>query len=330
MNLLKVHSGQRTIKKVIHLLCTTFEHKWCKTFMTNHIPVLTNQVLQMLEVKKDQVFIDATLGAGGHTLTILEILQGTGAVYGIDVDSRNLELAQQKLESYKNCHFIRDNFENLENIGKQILEKEGRIDGILMDLGLSSFHTDEPERGFSFQTEGPLDMRFDTRSPLTAADIINTYTLEELLSIFRTYGEERSSYRIATNIIEHRKRERFTTTSQLANFIEQLFSQGRKNFYFKRHPATRIFQALRVATNREIEVLHTGLLGAINVISKGGKIVVISYHSIEDRIVKNIFRDNHKDGILKVITKRPITPDDAELETNRRSRSAKLRAAEKI
>lgn len=260
---------------------------------------------------------------------ILEKLAGKGSLYGIEVDERNLLLAKERLNPYKNVHFIRDNFENLEALGRGILQKEGRIDGILFDLGLSSMHVDEGTRGFSFQSEGPLDMRFDTRQPLTAADIINTYSLEDLLSIFRVYGEERNAYKIATRIVEHRKKERFTTTSQLANFIASTIATH-KDFYFKRHPATRIFQSLRIATNREVEVLHTGLEGAIKVLSKGGKIVVISYHSLEDRIVKNIFRRCKQEEVLKILTKKPLEPDEKEMEENRRSRSAKLRAAEKI
>lgn len=298
--------------------------------MTNHIPVLINQVLQVLRPSPGKVFIDATLGAGGHTQALSQALGETGSIYGIDVDDRNLEIAKEKLSLQKNIHFIRDNFENLEEIGKKILAGEGHIDGILLDLGLSSFHTDEGGRGFSFKTDGPLDMRFDTRQPLTAEIIINAYPLEELVTIFRTYGEERFSYRIAKCIVEHRKREPFKTTAQLADFIAQLFSKGRKDFYFKRHPATRIFQALRIAANREIEVLSTALNGALKVISKDGVIAVISYHSIEDRVVKNLFRENRKQGHLEVLTKKPITPEEEEIQENRKSRSAKLRAARKI
>ncbi|MBI5413401.1 16S rRNA (cytosine(1402)-N(4))-methyltransferase RsmH [Candidatus Peregrinibacteria bacterium] len=297
--------------------------------MADHIPVLTNQVLKFLDPQPGNVIVDCTLGAGGHSQMILEKLAGKGNLYGIEVDERNLLLAQEKLKTHKNVHFIRDNFENLETLGRRILQKEGRIDGILFDLGLSSMHVDEGTRGFSFQSEGPLDMRFDTRQTVTAADIINTYSLEDLLSIFRIYGEERNSYKIATRIVEHRKRKRFTTTSQLANFIADSIAT-RKGFYFKRHPATRIFQALRIATNREVSVVHAGLEGAIKVLSRGGKIVVISYHSLEDRIVKNIFKRCKQEEVLKILTKKPLEPDEKEMEENRRSRSAKLRAAKKI
>lgn len=295
---------------------------------TIHIPVLTNQILEYLKPAAGKVFIDCTLGLGGHTEAL--ITRGAKAVYGIDVDERNLEKAKDRLGQYKNVHFIHDNFENLAAIGAKILKKEERIDGILFDLGLSSLHVDEAIRGFSFQKEGPLDMRFDPKSAVTAADIVNTYPLEELLFIFKTYGEEKFSYRIAREIIQYRKQHKFATTSQLADFIANIFSKGKRNFYFKRHPATRIFQALRIAANREIEVLQKGLEGAVKVLSTTGRLVVISYHSLEDRLVKNFFRQQKALGLMKILTKKPITPDDEEINRNRRSRSAKLRAAEKL
>ena len=298
--------------------------------MNNHIPVLTNQLLQFLAPREGQIFVDCTLGIGGHTKKISEALNGTGAVYGIEVDERNLALAKERLSAAKNIHFIHDNFENLEAIGKEIIKKEGKIDGILFDLGLSSLHVDEASRGFSFQKDGPLDMRFDPRQTLTAADIINEYSQEKLTEIFTTYGEERFSNSIAAGIVDHRKRSRFTTTLQLANFIESCVGGGRGHAGPRIHPATRVFQALRIATNREIEVLHSALASAISLLSQGGRIVVISYHSLEDRLVKNMFRDAKKESILNVLTKKPIKPDVHEIASNRRSRSACLRAAEKL
>jgi len=297
--------------------------------INTHIPVLLNQVIEFLNPVPGKVFIDCTLGAGGHSEAILQLLKGQGALYGIDADPRNLEIAQKRLEQFKNVNFIHENFDNLQFIGKEILKKEKRIDGILFDLGLSSLHVDESSRGFSFLHDGPLDMRFNPHQRLTAADIVNTYPYEELLSIFKTYGEEKFSHRIATAIVEHRRHGKFETTSQLANFVTTTVAP-RPDFYFKRHPATRIFQALRIATNRELEVLHSGLAAAVNIISPGGRIVAISYHSLEDRIVKHFFREKSKNEILNVLTKRPIEPDEKEYEENRRSRSAKLRAAEKI
>ena len=293
-----------------------------------HISVLANQVIRFLAPDKGKVIVDCTLGAGGHSILLLEVLNNTGAIYGIDSDERNLEIAQQNLKNFSNIHFIHDNFENLETIGREILQSEGHIDGILMDLGISSMHIENPERGFSFQKQGPLDMRFNARQNLTAADIVNTYSLEDLHSIFKVYGEEKFSYRIAEQIIKHRKRERFSTTTQLADFIKSVVPP--KFRYGRIHPATRIFQALRVAANREVEVLNAGLVAAVNILSKNGRLAVISYHSLEDRIVKNFFKDRAAHGEIAILTKKPVTPDEEEIAVNRRSRSAKLRSAEKL
>lgn len=267
-------------------------------------------------------------------MALLQALNGKGAVYGIDSDDRNLTLAQENLKEFNNVHFTRDNFENLEAQSAEILTKETHIDGILFDLGLSSFHVDEPERGFSFQRSGPLDMRYDTRQPVTAAEIVNTWTAGQLSFIFKNYGEERYANRIAKEIVEHRRKHRFATTSELADLLERIFTppwalKSGKKFYFKRHPATRVFQALRIAANREIEVLTAGLKGAVQAMSPGGRIAVVSYHSLEDRIVKYFFREKAREGILKILTKKPVIPKEEELKSNPRSRSAKLRVAEK-
>lgn len=301
--------------------------------MSSHIPVLTNQVIHYLDPKPGEIFIDCTIGLGGHSDEILKRMNGKGALIGIDVDERNLAEAREKL-TYLNVNFIRDNFEALEEIGEKIAEKFGHIDGILFDLGLSSLHVDLPERGFSFQKEGPLDMRYDTRQTLTAEKIINTYPLEDLIQIFQTYGEEKFSYRIASKIVEFRKHKPFKSTTQLANFIAAhvpaRFSGKARGRARKRiHPATRIFQALRIAANREIEVLKIGLASACKILSPDGRMVVISYHSLEDRIVKKFFKEKKAENILTILTKRPITASEKEIEMNRRSRSAKLRAAKK-
>ncbi len=289
-----------------------------------HTPVLANQVIEILNPKPGKIFIDATLGLGGHSEALLKEMHGEGSLYGLEADERNLELAKERLGAYKNVHYIHDNFENLEKY-------EERIDGILFDLGLSSPHVEDANRGFSFQHEGPLDMRFDTRQTITAADIINTYPLENLIFIFQNYGEEKHSKKLANEIIQYRKHGKFTTTTQLKDFIARAagFVHPEK-CYFKRHPATRVFQALRIATNREIEVLEKGLGKALNILSPQGKLIVISYHSLEDRIVKNLFRNQKKAGSIKILTKKPVTPTQEEIKENRRSRSAKLRAAEKL
>lgn len=254
---------------------------------------------------------------------MLQVIGSSGSLYGIDADSRNLVVAKERLK-YPNVHFIHANFETLEEVGNQVLLKEKKIDAILFDLGLSSLHVDEAERGFSFRSEGPLDMRFDTSSDLTAADIINSYPVDSLISIFKTYGEEKFSYRIANEIVRRRRASKFTTTKELADAIAAI---SYKNSHI--HPATRVFQALRIATNREIEVLNSGLVAAVNILSPGGRLAVISYHSLEDRIVKHFMRNEAKEDRLTIITKKPVEPDLEELEENRRSRSAKLRVAEK-
>lgn len=292
-----------------------------------HTPVLTNTVSEFLNLKQGGCYIDCTLGTGGHSLAILEELQGNANIYGIDADERNLAIARERLARYPKIHFIHDNFENLESIGRDILTREARIDGILFDLGLSSPHVDDVSRGFSFQHEAPLDMRFDTRQKRMAADIVNNASLEQLLYIFQTYGNEKFSYRIATAILKSRRGRKFTTTSQLADLVRACVPKTPASF--KRHPATRIFQALRIATNREIEVLEAGLEAASKLLSKGGRVVVIAYHSLEDRIVKIFFKKCHAEGVLTILTKRPHTPTPEEISLNRRSRSACLRAAEK-
>lgn len=293
----------------------------------SHIPVLQSQVIEYLAPKPGAVIIDATLGLGGHTKLLLNHIGSTGAVYGLDADERNLVAAQDNLKDYPNVHFTRTNFENLAQIGQNILAKEGRLDGILFDLGLSSVHLDLPERGFSLKHDGPLDMRFDTTQETTAADIVNTYSLNDLILILKTYGEEKHSNHIAQEIVKRRRQKPFTTTLELADFVTSL---GPKRFHYKIHPATRVFQALRIATNREIEVLQQGLGGALQVLPPQGRIVVISYHSLEDRLVKNMFRSEKQNGTLNLLTKKPIVPTDEEITQNRRSRSAKLRAAQKL
>lgn len=291
---------------------TSFEHQ--------HIPVLAREVLALLDPKPDEVIVDCTLGLGGHTKLISDALQGTGRVYGLDADIRNLTVAKERLSTQKNVAFIHDNFGHLQEHLARIKTQEKRVDGILFDLGLSSVHVDDAARGFSFMREGPLDMRYDTRKGQTAADIVNTYTLPNLISLFKTYGEEPFSNRIAEAIVTARKLKEFQTTTQLAECIGQsVRSSG------KVHPATRVFQALRIATNREIEVLVQGLTAAVNGVDLGGRVVVISYHSLEDRIVKNLFRDLKKDHRGVILTKKPTVPTEEEIRENRRARSAKLR-----
>ncbi len=323
-----------------------------------HIPVLANEILGLLQPSNGKVFIDATLGLGGHTSLLLK----TGAtVYGIDADRRNLDQARELLTKFcaendldfgAKMHFINDNFEHLEEVAQSVLKKEKRLDGILFDLGISSVHVDDPARGFSFMREGPLDMRLNPDQKLTAADIINTYSEKDLKEILETYGDESFAHRIAYNIVQYRSQKAFETTVELADFIAGVV-HSRNGFYAKRalatgewpakerehmhewalrqrrHPATRTFQAVRMAVNREVEVLNAGITQALNAVSSGGRVVVITFHSLEDRLVKNIFKSSALTKEYGLLTKKPIEPTSEEMSQNPRSRSAKVRGIER-
>jgi 16S rRNA (cytosine1402-N4)-methyltransferase len=300
-----------------------------------HQPVLKGIVEKYLELKEGDEVVDATLGLGGHSLEIVKKIGKTGKLYAFEWDERNLKEAKKRLKEYSHqTIYFNDNFRYLKN---RITEKGcKKVDAIFFDLGLSSPHVDEPERGFSFMHDGPLDMRFDQRLPLTAADVLNTYSESDLADIFFRYGEERYSKKVAYKICEYRKTNLFTSTLQLSKFLEKiLFS-----FKPKKHPATKIFQALRIEVNDEINSLKDALQQAVELLKVGGRIVIISYHSLEDRAVKHFFKallnppvspDQqvyrvHGDPIVESLTKKPVIPSEQELEQNPRSRSAKLRA----
>lgn len=303
-----------------------------------HEPVLMEEVLQQLELPEKMNVVDGTLGLGGHAKRMLETMHPDGQLIGFDVDDDNMAVARENLKSFgPRAVFVRSNFSNLQEELKKL--KIRSVEAILLDLGLSSPQVDNPEKGFSFMREGALDMRFDKTQPLTAADVINTYSGNELMRIFFEYGEERFARKIATEIVRRRKARSFKTTTELANFIEKLI--GRKGHI---HPATRVFQALRIEVNHELDVLMSTLRQAVEVLKKHGRLAVISYHSLEDRAVKQFFKECARDFInepdklttthlkptLKIVTKKPIVPSDAEVARNPRSRSAKLRVAEKI
>lgn len=296
------------------------------------------EVLQQLELPEKMNVVDGTLGLGGHAKRMLETMHPDGQLIGFDVDDDNMAVARENLKSFgPRAVFVRSNFSNLQEELKKL--KIRSVEAILLDLGLSSPQVDNPEKGFSFMREGALDMRFDKTQPLTAADVINTYSGNELMRIFFEYGEERFARKIATEIVRRRKARSFKTTTELANFIEKLI--GRKGHI---HPATRVFQALRIEVNHELDVLMSTLRQAVEVLKKHGRLAVISYHSLEDRAVKQFFKECARDFInepdklttthlkptLKIVTKKPIVPSDAEVARNPRSRSAKLRVAEKI
>ncbi len=298
-----------------------------------HHPVLKNEVFEYLSPQAGDWIVDATLGFGGHSQGILERIGETGLLIGIDQDPYALQIAGEALKNYPNTLFFNRNFEDIEKIVLAAKRKKGphKINGILFDLGMSSLHVEDPDRGFSFQREGPLDMRFDPKNPLTAFQIVNQWSYEKLLNIFKTYGEEphHQSEKFVRAILDARRKGPIRTTRELAFIISSLFNQK----FGKRHPATRVFQALRIAVNRELDVLPKALQVAAKIISRGGKLAVISFHSLEDQIVKNFFRDySRRDNPpqLQLLTKKPVCPSEEEIRMNPRARSAKLRAALRI
>ena len=306
-----------------------------------HIPVLLNEVIDCLNIKKDGIYVDCTLGGGGHSEQILEKIGSKGKLVAIDQDAICLKIARERLSKYKNIIFVHNNFCCLKKILSE--NKIAKCSGILFDLGISSFQLDIKERGFSFNSDVPLDMRMDTTSSITAKSLINSLSSLELYRIISKYGEERWAKRIAKFIVQERKHSPIVTTRQLVNIIAKAIPLAARprNIHF----ATRTFQALRIAVNDELEALKKGLSLAIDVLEKGGRLCVISFHSLEDRIVKKTFRDLSKKctcpkdfpvcvcggkDILKIITKKPVISSKEEILRNPRARSAKLRVAEKI
>ncbi len=302
----------------------------------DHVPVLLEEVVKYLDPQPGQVVIDGTVGLGGHALTMLERISpkglarspGTakGKLLGIDKDRANLERAKKRLASYKSqATLVEDSYLNI----KQIAYDRGfyPADSILLDLGFSSVHIEDHARGFSFRNEGPLDMRYDLNQELTAANIINTWSLQDLEQIFRQLGEERNAHKIAAAIVRARQQEPINSTIALAKVIKD--AAPLRNKHFKIHPATRVFQALRIAVNDELSALEQTLPQALGTLRPGGRLAVISFHSLEDRIVKQTFKK--LDGTkIKLITKKPVTPTEEEISTNPRARSAKLRVAERM
>ncbi len=288
-----------------------------------HIPVLLEETIEALDVQPGGRYIDCTLGAGGHAAAILEHSSPGGQLLGIDADPRAIKIARARLEAYSSSTLlINQNFANLRAIC--IKYDFFPVHGILFDLGLSSLQL-ENSRGFSFQHDAPLDMRLSPRQEITAAIIINASPESQLAHLIRAYGEERYSQQIAHQIVRQRP---IITTLQLAWAIEQAIG-GRRG---RIHPATKTFQALRVAVNQELEHLQSALKQAIDLLGFGGRLVVISYHSLEDRIVKRFMHQeaSGEEACLRLVNKKVITPSLAEVQFNPRSRSAKLRAAERI
>ncbi len=291
-----------------------------------HIPVLKKEAICLLDVKPNENFIDATCGRGGHLVMILEKNGPEGKVLGIDESSEQIEECKLKTKDFGGrAVFARGNFADLS----EILEKEkiGKIDGILFDLGISSWHLEGSGRGFSFLRKEPLDMRYSQDNPLTAEKIVNCWSKDELVRILKEYGEEKFGEKIAGEIIRTRQEKPIIDTLQLVEAIKRAVP----GFYRRQrtHFATRTFQALRVAVNDELGSLERVLPQALDILREGGRMVVISFHSLEDRIVKNFFREAAKEGRAEILTKKPIVPSWGEVKENPRSRSAKLRAAVK-
>ena len=287
---------------------------------------MLREVLEFLDPLPGQKFIDCTLGGAGYTLAIAEKVGQEGKVIGIDLDGMAIENAAKEIESRKleNIVLVQDNFKNLEEVVATRCPAGERFDGIVMDLGLSSAQLDDESRGFSFKGDRPLDMAFGPLNERSTADIVNQYPLLELTRIFREYGEERDAYRIAKVIVESRRAKRLETTGDLVALIEKAVPP---RFRSRIHPATKVFQALRMETNGELEALAQVLPAAAKILKPGARIVVVSFHSGEDRIVKRYLKDTPG---WKILTKRPEIPQEDEIADNPRARSAKLRAAAKL
>lgn len=309
-----------------------------------HDPVLLTECLQLLNLRPGMTVVDCTLGLGGHSCELLKAISPGGQLYAFEKDERNLKVAEKRLtevakEIDGNFKIFHDSFSSLTDR----LKREGvsRADAILFDLGLSSPHVDDPQRGFSFLKEGPLDMRFDPNQKKTAADVLNTYSEKELADVFFYLGEERASRKLAAAVVQDRKKDPFTNTLQFADFVNRVLGRGKPG----RHRATQIFQALRMEVNEELMALELGLNQAIELLAPHGRVVVLSYHSLEDRFVKQTFKQLATDlrdptdifgsrvlrsKSLSLLTKKPIFPSSEEVTRNSRARSAVLRAAEKL
>lgn len=296
-----------------------------------HVTVLLDEAITYLNIKKNGCYVDGTLGGAGHSKKILEHLEN-GFLYAFDQDDYAINYAKEVLKDFDNYKIIKSNFRHL----KKKLNEEGitHIDGLLLDLGMSSFQIDDPTRGFTYLKDAKLDMRMDQSQTLTAEEIVNTYDKDELAKLFFIYGEEKNAYKIANRIIDNRP---LKTTMDLVKITDQV------NYKEKGHSAKKVFQSLRIAVNHELGVLEEVLSQAVDMLNPGGRLVIITFHSLEDRIVKHYFKTESTSSLpknlpimidenikLKLITKKPIYPSDEETQINSRSKSAKMRVAERI
>lgn len=309
----------------------------------SHIPVLLNEAISGLNIKSDGIYVDMTLGRAGHSSEILKRLDSKGCLIAFDQDLEAVAYSKERLsEIGQNFVIVNDNFKNIEKILDQM--NISKVDGVLFDLGVSSPQFDEDYRGFSYRYDAPLDMRMSQGNPLTAREVVNTYSLEKLTKIFKEYGEDKYSYNIAKNICKRRSEKPIESTFELIDIIKA--SKPIRELEKVGHPAKQIFQALRIEVNDELNVLKEALEGSIKRLNVNGRIVVITFQSLEDKITKNIFRKysviegnrindyidpkDIKTPDYKEINRKVITPSEDELKVNRRSKSAKLRILEKI
>ncbi len=294
-----------------------------------HIPVMLGEVLDYLNLSPGKIIVDATIGTAGHSKEILERILPGGRLIGIDRDQESLAVSRQRLREYGNCcEFVHGNFVDIDVILERLNIK--KVGGILFDLGISSFQLEDPHRGFSFQQDGPLDMRLDRESYISAYDLVNNLNEEEISDLLWMFGQERWHNRIAHLLVEEREKHPIATTRQLVNIVFKAMPHRYRHRYYRIHPATRTFQAVRIAVNRELETLDVAINKAMAVLEKTAKICIISFHSLEDRMVKQSFRKAAAEGLLNIVTRKPITASPSEIGANPSSRSSKLRVAERL
>ena len=306
----------------------------------NHVPVLLEETIDSLNIKEDGIYVDCTLGGAGHSSYILKRLSKKGKLIGIDQDINALKAAKERLKNYDNVVYVHNNFYNLASVLDELnIEK---VDGILMDLGVSSYQLDTPERGFSYMQDAVLDMRMNTEESVSAYNVVNEYSEEELFRIIKEYGEERFARKISKAIVKQREIEPIKTTLELVKIIKKVipmkFQQGG-------HPAKKTFQAIRIEVNHELEILNKTIEDGVKHLNSHGRISIITFHSLEDRIVKNKFKELENPctcpkefpicicgmkPVVKVITRKPLEPSQEEKENNSRSKSSKLRVAQRI
>ena len=306
-----------------------------------HISVLLNECIEGLKIKNDGIYVDCTLGGAGHSSVILQHLNENGRLIGIDQDKDALKAAGEKLKEFNNATLVHSNFESLKSVLDN-LEIDG-VDGILIDLGVSSYQLDNAERGFSYMQDAPLDMRMNREEEFSAYEVINNYTAEQLFRIIKEYGEEKFAKRIAEFIVRAREEKSIETTFELVEIIKSAIpAKARRE---GPHPAKRTFQAIRIEVNRELAIISDTIKDGVEKLNKGGRMAIITFHSLEDRIVKKTYKDLtnpctcpsslpvcvcNNQPIVKIITRKPIEASEEELEYNPRSRSAKLRVIEKL